>query len=211
MTAIAPRPARSHQCQNEQYQDDKTRLSDAIHPTMAVIATRLAAPDISERNRHSAYEAASNAHQFNNLQKLSSRGLDVRPGCLLSAMMAKGPSGNSYELRCNDAYFELLLEAIKTHSRRTRRLQTLRKLIELSLHDGFWRSIQYDVDDIHKLLQLCGKGAIRFYVMLPTREISLLRTAKNEMQQVIGQPLSTLDMFAILLWLSLNVVKTQLS
>jgi hypothetical protein len=121
------------------------------------------------------------------------------------ANMARNPSGNSYELQCNDAYFALLAEAVKLHSLRTRRTQNLRKLIEIGLHDEYWRSIPFKVDDIQQLLRSCGKGAITLYVMLPTQEVGLLRQAKTEMQEALGQPLSTLDMFAILLRLSLDV------
>jgi hypothetical protein len=119
--------------------------------------------------------------------------------------MTKNVSGNNYELQCNEAYFELMVEALKLHSLRTHRIQTIRKLIELALHDEFWRSVPFETDDMLQLLRSCGRGPITFYVMLPTREVELLRLAKTEMQTVVGRPLSTLDMFAILLRLSLEV------
>jgi hypothetical protein len=119
--------------------------------------------------------------------------------------MANNPSGNSYELRCDDAYFALMVEAIKLHSLRTRRLQTVRKLIELALHDEFWRTLAFEADDMHQLLRSCGRGVITFYVMLPAREVDILRVAKAELQDRLGQSLSTLDIFAILLRLSLDI------
>lgn len=123
--------------------------------------------------------------------------------------MARNLSGNSYKLQCNDAYFGLLADAIKLHTIRTQRMQSVRKLIELALHDKLWRSIAFKVDDMQQLLRSCGKGPITFYVMLPTREVGVLRQAKSEMQEALGQPLSTLNVFAILLRLSLDVGSTD--
>lgn len=137
-------------------------------------------------------------------------GLEVRhstwPGSLsYHNPMVKNPPGNTYELHCDDAYFVLVAEAVKLHSLRTRRIQTLRKLIEFSLHDEFWRSVPFEADDILSLLRTVGVGPVTFYVKLPAREVELLRLAKSEMQIRTGRNLSTLDMFAVLLRLSLDV------
>lgn len=119
--------------------------------------------------------------------------------------MAGRPPGNTYELRCNEAFYGLLVEALRLHSLRTRRLQSFRKLVEYSLRDQLWRVIPFDADDMRQLVRNVGNGPIVVYLSLGASSVETLRAARSEVQTVIGSQLSNMEILAAILRLSLDV------
>jgi hypothetical protein len=119
--------------------------------------------------------------------------------------MAKTAALNSFELNCNDAFFALIVESLRAHMLRTRRVQTLRRLIEFCLVERLWELVRLEPADVERAIRLVSPGEIKLYLSLPSNSTVLLRAAKADLSVYMGAPLSSFETIACLLRMSLEI------